>query len=101
MTRQEFKQKLLTSALYEIRRRDYFLIKDVEVNLRELIDSGVERMTLNEIDSDQPRQEAERNLIKLVEYMVNDAKSRNLSESIDIKSFSNVRMRICPLWPFC
>ncbi len=101
MTRQEFKQSLLASATSEARRRNYRLNSEVETNLKELIDSGVERMTFSEFVSDLRRQEAERNLNKLVEYMVSNAKSRNLSESLDTRAFSAVRMSICPLWPFC
>lgn len=101
MTREEFKQSLLQSATNEARRRNYRLTSDVATNLKELIDSGVERMTSSEFISESRRQEAERNLNRLVEYMVSNAKSRNLSESVDIRAFSSVRMSICPLWPFC
>lgn len=101
MTRQEFKLQLLNSAINEARRLNYRFSNDVERSLRELIESGVDRMTSNEFLSDYRKQEAERNLIKLVDYMANNAKSRNLSESIDTRAFSSVRLGICPLWPFC
>lgn len=101
MTRQEFKQNLLESATRVSRSLNYRLTDEVEVNLKELISSGVERMTSTEFVSELRRQEAERNLNRLVEYMVNNAKSRNLSDRLDTRSFSAVRMSICPLWPFC
>jgi hypothetical protein len=101
MTRQEFKQQLLETAKNEANRRHYRFMGDVDTNLKELINSGVERMSSSEFVSEIKRQEAERNLNKLVEYMVINAKSRNLSENLDTRSFSAVRMSICPLWPFC
>ena len=101
MTRQEFKQNLLQAATREARQRNYRLTRDVETNLKELIDSGVERMTSTDFISDSRKLEAERNLNRLVEYMVINAKSRNLSESLDTRAFSAGRMSICPLWPFC
>lgn len=101
MTRQEFKQQLLNSAIKEARRLNFRFSYDAESSMKELIDSGVDRMTSIEFVSDYRKQEAERNLNKLVEYMVNNAKSRYLSENIDTRAFSSVRLGICPLWPFC
>lgn len=101
MTRQEFKQRLLESSVREARRLNYKFTTDAQQNLIELIESGVERMTSSELVSDLRRQEAERNLYKLIDYMVRNAKSRNLNESIDTRTFSAVRLSICPLWPFC
>jgi hypothetical protein len=101
MTRQDFKQDLLRSAKRETQRLNYGLSSSVENNLIELIESGVERMTFSEFNSESRREEAEQNLNKLIAYMVNNAKSRNLFESIDTKAFSETRLSICPLWPFC
>ena len=101
MTRQEFKQRLLNSATSESRRLNYRFSSSVETSMKELIDTGVDRMTSSDFLSESRRQEAERNINRLVNYMVTNAKSRNISESVDVRAFSAVRMSICPLWPFC
>jgi len=101
MTRQEFKQRLLESATRESRRLNYRLSAPVETSMKELIDTGVDRMTSSDFLSELRRQEAEKNINKLVNYMVTNAKSRNISDSVDVRAFSVVRMSICPLWPFC
>ncbi|GAT63507.1 hypothetical protein [Paludibacter jiangxiensis] len=101
MTKQELKQRLLESARSESRHLNYDFSVSVENSLKELIDTGVDRMTFSDLLSESRRQEAERNLNILVNHMITNAKSRNITQNIDIIAFSVVRMSICPLWPFC
>jgi len=101
MTRQEFKKELIELAKRRATYKDYGITLVAMTDLEELIESGVNRMTLSELDSSSSRVLAENNLRKIIDEMANDAKSRRLYESLDYKSFVNVRSSICPLWPFC
>ncbi|GEM_PF-2539545 len=101
MARDDFKQKLLELAKSEARKTNYYFVSDVESGLREFIDSGVNRMSLEEYTSTLKRQQVENNLKIIVQHMVDNARNRQLRESIDVRSFSAVRLSICPLWPFC
>jgi hypothetical protein len=72
-----------------------------QTDLVEFINQGVDRMTSSQYDSEIDRLRAERNIETLIESMSKNAKSRNLNESLDFRSFSSAKSSICPLWPFC
>ena len=101
MTRLEFKKELIELAKRRAFYRDYGITSVAMTDLEKLIESGVDRMTLSELESSSSRTLAENNLRKIIDEMAIDTKSRNLYESLDYKSFVNVRSGICPLWPFC
>lgn len=101
MAREVFKQKLLEYAKRKARDSNYQFTRDVEINLRELINTGVDRMKLAEYGSLEKRRLVKHNLDILVDHMINNAKSRRMSDSLDTRAFSSVRLSICPLWPFC
>lgn len=100
MPRRSFKQRLLQLAEEEAGRHNYQISSSVQDNLKELIYSGVEKMTSLEFLSELRRNEVETNLCRLIESMVKDARSRNISQTIDLHAFFRVRMKMDPFWPF-
>ena len=101
MSRENFKHELLESAKRKARISNYQFTHDAENNLRELINAGIDRMTFADYSSPGKKRIVEQNLEKLVEYMITNARSRRVYDNLDTRTFSAVRLRICPLWPFC
>ena len=99
--RQEFKNRLLILGQNRARQSNFIFTTEALSNLRGLIEIGVNRMTDEELESQQYKLRAENNLLRWVEKMIENSKERNLNESLDTRTFSNARMSICPLWPFC
>ena len=111
MTKVELKQKLFEIAKEEALKSGYIFPELVEKGLKEMISSGVERLAIGDMNSEERIQIVEANIKKVVEYMIANIQRRyprekglqyrSLNESLDIRSFSEVRFSICPLWPFC
>ena len=101
MDRDSFRKRLLDVAQEEARHHRYHFSAEAHSQINRLIYEGVGRMNDQELDNQIQRNEAERNLKRLVIQMVNNARSRSLYESIDARAFSSVHLSICPLWPFC
>lgn len=101
MERNDFRQRLLEIAQQEARNHRYHFLSGSENQIKRLIYEGVRRMNDHDLDSQLRRNEAERNIRRLVVKMIENARRRNLNESIDSYAFSSVHLSICPLWPFC
>lgn len=101
MAREDFKLELLESAKRKARASNYQFDYTAEKQLREFINAGVERMSTTDYYSQERKLFAQQNIEKLVEHMVNNAKSRRIYDNIDTRAFSAVHFSICPLWPFC
>lgn len=111
MTKIELKQKLFEIAESEARKSGYIFPVSVTRVLNEMISSSVDRLAIEDINSSEKVQLAETNMKKVVEHMIINMRQRfpkeegvhyrSLNESLDIRAFSEVRLSICPLWPFC
>lgn len=99
--REDLKSKILLRAQSKSKELGFDMTSVAENDLIEFINQGVDRMTSSQYESTTDKLRAERNIEILIESMSRNAKSRNLTESLDYKSFSNARASICPLWPFC
>lgn len=111
MTKIKLKKKLFEIAESEARKSGYIFSVPVTKVLMEMISSSVDRLTVEDINSSQKVQLAETNMKKVVEHMITNMRQRvsreegvhyrSLNENLDIRAFSEVRLSICPLWPFC
>ena len=99
--REDLKLRVLQRAQSKAREFGFVMTSVAQTDLVEFINQGIDRMTSSQYDSATDRLRAERNIETLIESMSKNAKSRNLNESLDYKSFSSARSSICPLWPFC
>jgi len=99
--RDQLKELLYQTARERARRRGYDFTSILDQDLRTFINQGVDRMDLLDILSGVQNPRAITNTEVLIDRMIVNAQSRNLNESLDYKSFNNVRDSICPLWPFC
>ena len=98
---EDFKRRLLEAARRRARQSNFAFTSVAETDLKSFIDQGVDKMSSADLISDSRKDLAESNLLKLVDRMANEAAKRNLNENLDYKTFSDSRMSICPLWPFC
>ena len=101
MDKKGFKDYLLKLAENEAYNNKYQFTRTTHNQIMGMISSGVNRMSVNELNDETCRRTAEKNIKLLVQYMVENAKKRNLTESLDERAFSAVHLSICPLWPFC
>lgn len=99
--REDLKERLLNAAIRSATQKGASLTSIARTDLTTFINQGVDRMTSIEYASETSRQLAENNLLRLINVMSQDSKSRNLNESLDYVSLSNSAKSICPLWPFC
>lgn len=99
--RDQFKQLLFNNAVLKARSLGYTFSSITESDLKEFISQGVDNMNFAQMSSPTDNLRAVRNTELLIEKMAENARSRYLNESLDYKSFSNIRDSICPLWPFC
>ena len=99
--REDLKSELFKIAINRARAYQYGFTSILEKDLKEYIEKGVDNMTSTEYFSDTKKIEAKVNTMILVDAMAAQGRIRNLNESLDFKSFSDVRSSICPLWPFC
>lgn len=99
--RQEFKDLLILTGERRAKQSNFIFTPEAFNSLKKLIDTGVNKMTMVELQDRTLKTRAENNLVKLVEKMIEDSRERRLNERLDTRTFSNARMSICPLWPFC
>lgn len=97
---EEFKRMLLESARRRARQSNFEFTSVAETDVKSFIDQGVDKMNSEDLASDNRKNLAESNLLKLVDSMANQAK-RDSTGNLNYKTFSDSRKSICPLWPFC
>src|SRR6185503_4336006 len=99
--REDLKQRLYTTALRRASASNFKFSAITNTDLVEFINVGVDKMTASDYASETRKQEAENNLIQLIDAMSNNGKERRLTESLDYETFKSAKSSICPLWPFC
>lgn len=100
MTREELITSLIQQAHSEVSKHNCQLSADADAQLRELVTSGVDRMTLVDRYNGAKIAEAERNIRFLCEKLCERTRNENRL-IVENRTFSSARMSICPLWPFC
>jgi hypothetical protein len=99
--REGLKIRLYKSALNRAKINNYTFSPYTKLELNRFINEGVDKMSSTEYSSDLSRQIAEENLMMFIDVMNNENNRNRMDESPDDTSFTNARMRVCPLWPFC
>lgn len=99
--REDLKRRLLDAAIRRAGETSFRFTDIARGDLTEFINEGINRMTESEYHSSTDKDRAERNLMILIDGMVENGRIRRLTESLDYTSFSETRSRFCPLWPFC
>jgi len=110
--------KLLNRAIKIAKREGYLLTHSCMLELRRLINTGVERMHLSGTNDDYEKiARATDAISSLIHGMINEHKrllaqrrqtgigwrrgGRFSSRKLDIHSLRIALKRLCPLWPFC
>lgn len=99
--REDFKDELFQVVKNMAGGYNFRIPLSLEVQIRNFISNGVDRMTSQEYLSQQKRAEARQNISILAQLTISRLSSETLTESIQLKTFSSIRSSICPLWPFC
>lgn len=74
---------------------------DCQTDLRRFIAGGVSQLQREGAHKDENRvNEAEANLRRFVERMIDEAKQRGVLELHEY-TFGAARQSLCPIWPFC
>ena len=100
MRKEELIESLIQEACNEISRHDCQFSVDAAAQLRELITAGVERMSVAERYNGSKIAESQRNIRILCEDICKRTRHDNRL-IVENRTFSSVRLSICPLWPFC
>lgn len=100
MTREELINSLIQEAHNEVNRHNCRFSTEAEVQLRELVTAGVNRMTELERNDSMKIAEARRNMRYLSVKICEQTKRENRL-IVENRTFSSARISICPLWPFC
>ncbi|MEI6142155.1 MAG: hypothetical protein WCP85_22970 [Mariniphaga sp.] len=99
--KEQFKKRLILLANVRATQLNFTFTPFASDDLKTLVNNGVDRMSQFELKDESKKALAELNLFRLVEAMAGEARKRNINETLDYKSFSDARMSLCPLWPFC
>lgn len=94
-----YSSKLLEIARARAAQYQYHFSNDAESQLTNFINAGISKVSDQRIESDGDI--IIENVKKIVDFMVKNASSRNLNESLDLTSFTNSIKGLCPIWPFC
>ena len=99
MSRERLFRLMLNEAYQEIERQGFRFDTQADMQLRELIHSGVQRMSDHDLIF--RAKEARRNTRMFVRRLCDDHRRRDGRLILENRTFSMARMSICPLWPLC
>lgn len=99
MSKERLFRLMLDEAYDEVRHQGFKFDSQADRQLRELIRSGVRRMS--ESDVEYRADEAIDNTRLFVRRLCEDHEMRNGRLILENRTFSMARMSICPLWPLC
>ena len=99
--KEEVVKRILESARRQAVDKNYRLDIRAANELEVFIRKGVNQLSDTQLRSETTIQEAQNNIADLVDLMTENARSRRLTESLDISAL-NVSLRgFCPRFPFC
>ncbi len=99
MNRIEFKEELLKLANTEVNNHGFIFSIATSSQIKEMISSGVDRMSPTEFNDTAYLSLAKRNIVELSRRLCERETSKN--RIVDNRTFTAARFSICPLWPFC
>ena len=100
MTRNELISKLIQESHFEVNRHSCLFSSEADAQLREMVTTGVERMTDAELNDNAKVVEVEHNLRYFCTKICAQTRRENRG-IIENRTFTKTRMIICPIWPFC
>lgn len=100
MTREELINSLIQEAHNEVSRQNCQFSVDAEAQLREFVTTGVDRMSVSDRYNSSRIAEAQRNIRRFCVQISEQTKKEN-RYLVENRTFSSVRLSLCPLWPFC
>lgn len=100
MTREELIYSLIQEAHNEVSRHNCQFSAAAEVQLREFVTAGVDRMTISDRYNGSRIAEAQHNMRRFCVQISEQTKKEN-RYLVENRTFSSVRLSLCPLWPFC
>lgn len=101
MTRTELINKMIAVANQEVQRHGYVFSNEASNQLVELVTSGVNRMSTDELLSPGKTTLAQNNVRKFVRRLCEKHHRETNSRIVENRTFSQGRMSICPIWPIC
>ena len=101
MTRTGLINKMIIVANQEVQSHGYTFSAEAAAQLRELVTSGVNRMTMAELQSDNKTTLAQNNMREFVRRLCEKHRRETNTRIVENRTFSRGRMSICPIWPIC
>lgn len=97
----DFSKRFIELANKRARYNRYVFSNQVEQELVCFIENGVSKLSTDQLGSENIIQNAERNIEDLVDLMASNARSRFITESLDITALNYSLRGFCPRFPFC
>lgn len=101
MTREQLIKAMLDDAHSEVVRNGYRFSVVAEDQLKEIITSGVNRMSVQELVSLAKTAEARNNTKIFIRRICDKHRREHTGIIVENRTFSEARMSICPMWPLC
>ena len=102
MTRQEIYDVILAEAYQTVREQGFMFAPLAEKQLKELIYTGVfYTMTDGEILDERKIEEAQTNIRLICNELCRHSRVRQSGRIVEVRTFTEVRFRFCPRYPFC
>ena len=99
------KEKLVNRILESARRRaaskNYRFDSRTEKELRSFINGGINNLSYSQLSSESTIRDAQTNITVLVDIMIENAQSRQISKSLDTSALNVALKGFCPRFPFC
>lgn len=101
MTRQELINRMIVVANEEAANQGCYFSEGASGQLKELVTSGVNRMTLDELSNSSKVLLAQNNTREFVRRLCEKHRRENNTRIVENRTFSLGRLSICPIWPIC
>lgn len=101
MTREQLINYMLEEAHSEVSRHGYYFAQQAEEQLREIITSGVNRMSSVDLMSISRTNEARNNTKTFVDRICEKHRREHSGIIVENRTFTEARFSICPIWPLC
>lgn len=92
---------MLDEAHREVSKHGYHFAQQAEDQLREIVTSGVNRMSNVDLMSVAKTSEARNNTRTFVHRVCEKHRRERTGIIVENRTFSEARLSICPIWPLC
>lgn len=101
MTREQLFNAMLNAAHIEVENNGYSFSVEAEAQLKELLSSAVNRLTLAELNSTYSTTRAQLNTKEFVSRLCEKHRREHSGLIVENRTFTAARFTICPIWPIC